>query len=118
MPSEHSARPNPLTPTPAGLRVALRVQPGARRTGIDGIKTLDDGKMVLALRVSAPAEGGKANAAAVKLLAKAWNVPKSVIKIVAGHGGRRKTVLIAGDAVALQARLQAWLAETPDFNKQ
>jgi hypothetical protein len=94
--------------------VALRVQPGASRTAIDGLKMLDDGQMVLAIRVGAPAEGGKANAAVVKLLAKTWKLPKSTIGIVAGHGDRRKTVLIAGDATALHARVQAWLTAVPD----
>jgi len=112
VPPDCDAHPSPLTLTPAGVRVALRVQPGARRTGIDGTRVLDDGKMVLALRVSAPAEGGRANAAVIKLLAKAWKIPKSAIEIVAGHGDRRKSVLIAGDAATLHARLRAWLAET------
>ena len=113
MPSEPEASPSPFRFAPAGLRVALRVQPGASRTGIDGIKALDDGHMVLALRVSAPAEGGKANAAVIKLLAKTWRIPKSAIEVIAGHGDRRKTVLIAGDAIALQERLQTWLAGVP-----
>ena len=111
MPSEPEANPSPLSLSTAGLRVALRVQPGASRTGIDGTKALDDGHLVLALRVSAPAEGGKANAAVIKLLAKTWKVPKSAIEVIAGHGDRRKTVLIAGDAAALQAHVQAWLDE-------
>ncbi len=114
MSSGPGAASGPFAPTPAGLRVALRVQPGASRTGIDGPKALDDRTLVLALRVSAPAEGGKANAAAIKLLAKTWKIPKSAIEIVAGHGDRRKTVLVAGDAMALQAHLQAWLAGLPD----
>jgi hypothetical protein len=103
---------SPFSAVPAGLRVALRVQPGASRTGIDGIKRLDDGSVVLAVRVGAPAEGGKANAAVIKLLAKTWKMPKSAIEIVSGHGDRRKTLLIAGDSTALRARLEAWLAST------
>lgn len=113
MPAESARAGGPFFPTPAGLRVALRVQPGASRTVIDGPKELEDGSTVLALRVSAPAEGGKANAAAIKLLAKTWKVPKSAIDVVAGHGDRRKTVLIAGDSAALDARLRAWLAQLP-----
>lgn len=101
---------DPFSATAAGLRVSVRVQPGASRTGIDGLKILDDGRVVLAVRVGAPAEGGKANAAVVKLLAKTWKLPKSAIEIVSGHGDRRKTVQIDGDPAALQARLRRWLA--------
>ena len=105
MPSE------PFTVTAAGVRVAVRVQPGASRTGIDGLKILDDGRVVLAIRVSAAADGGKANAALIKLLAKTWKVPKNSLDIVAGHGKRRKIVQIHGDSTGLQARLRAWLAD-------
>jgi hypothetical protein len=101
----------PFTVTAAGVRVAVRVQPGASRTGIDGLKILDDGRVVLAIRVGAAADGGKANAALIKLLAKTWKVPKNALDIVAGHGNRRKIVQIHGDPTGLQARLRAWLAD-------
>jgi uncharacterized protein len=87
----------------------VRVQPGASRTGIDGIKVLDDGQAVLAVRVSAAPEDGKANAALVKLLAKTWKLPKSTVSIVSGHGGRRKIVHIDGDPAAIRSCLRAWL---------
>lgn len=101
---------DPFSTTATGLRVAVRVQPGASRTRIDGLKVLDDGQAVLAIRVSAAPEGGKANAALIKLLAKTWKVPKSAVAVIAGHGGRRKIVHIDGDPAALQTRLRAWLA--------
>lgn len=93
-----------------GLRVRLRVQPGASREAVEGPIALPDGGIALAVRVCAPPEGGKANAALVKLLAKTWKLPKSAITIVAGHGHRQKTLLIAGDATALEARLRGWLS--------
>lgn len=95
----------------AGVRVAVRVQPGASHTGIDGLKTLDDGRVVLAIRVSAAAEGGKANAALIKLLAKTWKVPKNALEIVAGHGNRRKIVQIDGDPANVLARLRMWMSD-------
>jgi len=101
----------PFTATAAGVRVAVRVQPGASRTGIDGLKTLDDGQVVLAIRVSAAPEDGKANAALIKLLAKTWKVPKNALEIVAGHGNRRKIVQIDGDPTEMQARLRLWMAD-------
>ncbi len=89
----------------------LRVQPGASREVVEGPVALSDGRTALAVRVCAPPEAGKANAALVKLLAKTWKLPKSAITIVAGHGHRRKTLLIAGDSTALEAKLGSWLAQ-------
>jgi len=93
-----------------GLEVAVRLQPGARRAGLEGLAELADGRVVLKARVGEPPEGGKANAALVKMLAKALKVPKGAISIVAGRSQRLKTVLIEGDPPAVEARLERWLA--------
>jgi len=90
-----------------GLKVTLRLQPGASRAAVEGRQTLADGRVVLKARVTAPPEGGKANAALVKLLAKSCKVPKTAVEIVAGHSARLKTVLIAGDPEVLKVRLTA-----------
>lgn len=90
-----------------GLKVAVRLQPGASRAAIEGRQTLSDGRIVLKVRVTAQPEGGKANAALVKLLAKSCKVPKTAVEVVAGHSGRLKTVLIAGDPEVLKVRLAA-----------
>ncbi len=97
--------------TSDGLRVRLRVQPGARRDTVEGPVPLSDGRTALAVRVSAPPEGGKANTALVKLLAKTWKLPKAAITIVAGHGRRQKSLLIAGDPVDLETKLGNWFAQ-------
>ena len=96
---------------PEGLRVALKVTPKAARSGFAGIETDAAGRAVLKVRVTEAPEGGKANAAVVKLLAKAWNLPKSALRVAAGAKDRRKTLLVAGDPDALAARLGAWLTE-------
>ena len=92
------------------LLVDLRLQPGASRAGIDGLTVLDDGKTVLKVRVSEPAEDGKANAALIRLLAKTWQLPKSSLSLVAGHTNRRKTLAVAGDPAELRQALERWLA--------
>jgi uncharacterized protein (TIGR00251 family) len=50
----------------------------------------------LRARVTAPPVDGQANAALVKLVAKALRVPKSRVAIVRGHSARDKVVRVAG----------------------
>lgn len=92
-----------------GLRLAVRLQPGAGRSGLGGPVALADGGVALKAWVTAPPEGGKANAALIALLAKTWRLPKGAFEIVSGHNGRNKTLLVAGDPAGLEARLQAWM---------
>jgi uncharacterized protein (TIGR00251 family) len=83
----------------AELRV--RLTPRAHRDAIEGVR---DG--VVLARVRAPPVDGRANAALVKLVAKAAGVPASRVQIVRGHGARDKVVDVNGlDAPALLARL-------------
>jgi len=93
-----------------GVRLALRLQPRASRNRIEGVAARGDGALVLSARVTAPPEDGKANAAAVALLAKAWGLPKRDIQIVSGATDRNKVLHIAGDPAVLLPRLRAWLA--------
>jgi len=46
--------------------------------------------------VAQPAEGGRANAAVVELLAEALSVGRGDVEVVAGHGSRDKIVAVAG----------------------
>jgi uncharacterized protein YggU (UPF0235/DUF167 family) len=71
---------------------------------------------VLRLRVAAAPDKGKANAAAIALLAKALGVPKSTLEITAGHTARLKTVDVTGDGEMLAARLDT-LARGPAGSK-
>ena len=91
--------------------MALKVVPKAARAGISGVEADAARRAALKVRVTEAPEGGKANAAVVKLLAKAWKLPKSALRVTAGTRDRRKTLLVAGDPAALEARLRAWLAE-------
>ena len=99
----------PIEPATGGVRVAVRVTPKASRAGIAGVGVDAAGCAFLKVRVTEAPEGGKANAAVVKLLAKAWGVPKGSIEVVSGQTGRRKILLVAGDAAALERALTAWL---------
>ena len=92
-----------------GVRVAVRVTPRAGRNRVDGTAEDADGAPLLRVAVTAAPEGGKANAALVKLLAKAWRLPKSSLSVVAGAASRRKTLLVRGDAPEIMRRVQEWL---------
>ncbi len=100
---------SPIEPVAEGLRVALKVTPKAARAGVTGLETDAAGRAVLKVRVTEAPEGGKANAALIKLLAKAWKLPKGALKVVAGAKNRRKTLLVEGDPAELAPRLETWL---------
>jgi uncharacterized protein (TIGR00251 family) len=91
---------------PASARIALRVAPGAAAAGVVG-RHGDAWKV----RVTPPAEGGRANEAVVRLLADTFSVPSRDVAVVAGHTSRDKIVAVAGvdldQADALLARASA-----------
>jgi uncharacterized protein (TIGR00251 family) len=67
----------------------VAVQPGARRTGADG---LHDG--ALKLRLVAPPVEGQANAALVAWLAEQLGLPKRAVRVSRGAASRRKAIEI------------------------
>lgn len=99
----------PFKAGPEGVAVSLRVTPRAARDRIDGLAATADDGAELKVGVTAAPEDGKANAAVLKLLAKAWKLPKSSLSVVRGQSERRKTVLVAGDSATLEPALRHWL---------
>lgn len=94
----------PLAPTQDGLVVTIKLTPKARGAAIDGVVEEpgpEGPRPMLKLRVTEPAEGGKANAGMIALLAKAWRLPKRDFTIVSGDTSRIKRVHVAGDPPAL-----------------
>jgi len=89
---------------PAIARLAVRVQPGARRREVAG--WLADG--ALKLRVTEPPEDGRANRAVEALLAGSLAVPVSRVRVTRGASSRAKTVEIGGlDEATVRMRLAA-----------
>jgi uncharacterized protein (TIGR00251 family) len=81
----------------------LRVVPGATRPGVVG-RHGDAWKV----RVAAPAEAGKANAAVIALLASALDVPRRDLELTSGTSSRDKVVALAGlSNKTAEARLSA-----------
>lgn len=100
----------PWTATPGGLRLSVRLTPRGGRDGVDGIEVLADGRAVLKARVRAAPSEGEANAALIALLARSLSVSRSAVTLAAGSTARLKTLVIAGDADLLAARLEQLLA--------
>jgi uncharacterized protein len=86
----------------SGVTVDLRVQPRARRAGLECTGA------ALKAAVTAPPEDGKANAAVIALLAAAWRLPKSSFDVVKGASARTKTVRISGEPAGLADRIAQW----------
>jgi len=79
------------------IRLAVRVTPRGGRDAIEGWTRDEAGRPVLKLRVSAAAAEGAANAAVIKLVAKALKLPKSAVRIASGETARVKRLEIDGE---------------------
>lgn len=84
----------------------VQAQPGARRNGITGAH---DGRLRVAV-TQAP-EKGKANQALVKVLAKALDLKRSQIELVAGETSAKKRFAISNIELAeLRDRIENLLS--------
>lgn len=79
-------------PGRASTRFAVRLMPRGGLDRVDGVS----GEGVLQARVAAPAIGGAANAALVRLLAEELDVARSSVQLVAGATGRHKLIIVDG----------------------
>jgi uncharacterized protein YggU (UPF0235/DUF167 family) len=91
-----------LDPSYASARFAVRLMPRGGTDRIDGIS--EEG--TLQARVSAPAVGGAANAALLRLIADELDVPRTSVRLVAGATGRHKLVMV--DGLTPQAVTRRW----------
>ncbi len=97
-----------LENTPDGIRLPIRVQPGARRNAVTGVH---NGRLKVA--VTQVAERGKANEAVMHVLAEAFELRASQVELIAGSIHRDKVVLIRGvTAEHLSERIAAMLASS------
>ncbi|GAB6886895.1 DUF167 domain-containing protein [Desulfothermus okinawensis JCM 13304] len=72
------------------FKLALWVQPGAKKNSIEGVY-----QNCLKVKICAPPVDNKANKEVVEFMSKIFKVKKSQIKIVGGQKNRKKLLLIS-----------------------
>ena len=87
--------------TEGGVTIRVKAVPGAKREQVAGV--LGDR---LKIKVSAPPEGGKANAAICALIAKALGVKPGAVSVVSGMTNPEKVVRV--EDVSLDEVLRAF----------
>jgi uncharacterized protein len=78
-----------------GVTLAVRAQPGAKKTAITGVDG-EGATAQLKIAVHAPPLEGRANQALIAFLAETFSVPKSAVELVSGELSRSKVFLLRG----------------------
>jgi len=84
-----------LRATADGVALAVRAQPGAKKTAVAG--TYGGGvEAQLRIAVHAPPIEGRANAALLAFLAETFSLPRSAVQLLSGASSRSKVFLLRG----------------------
>ena len=97
-----------LRQSEGGVVLAVRAQPGAKRTAIAGIYG-EGSAAQLKIAVHAPPLEGRANAALIEFLAATFKIAKSAVMLHSGESSRSKAFLLRG---VTMAQVNAVLART------
>ena len=79
----------------AGVTLAVRAQPGAKKTAIVGIYG-EGAPAQLKIAVQAPPIEGRANEALLRFLAMTFGIPRARVELVSGELSRSKVFLLRG----------------------
>lgn len=82
-----------------GITLAVRAQPGAKKTVIAGVYG-EGAAAQLKIAVQAPPLEGRANAALIEFLADLFSVPRSAVELLSGEGSRSKVFRLCGVTLA------------------
>lgn len=82
-----------LRAVPGGVTLAVRAQPGAKKTIIIGVYG-EGASAQLKVAVQAPPIEGRANTALIKFLAELFGIPKSSVELKTGELSRNKVFLL------------------------
>jgi len=100
-----------LRVNPTGVTLAVRAQPGAKKTAITGVYG-EGATAQLRIAVQAPPLEGRANEALIAFLAQTFALPKNAVALVSGELSRNKVLLLQGVSLA---RAVAVLAKWVEF---
>lgn len=78
-----------------GVTLAVRAQPGAKKTAVVGVYGEGDTAQ-LKIAVQAPPIEGRANEALITFLANTFGVPKKSVELLSGELSRSKVFLVRG----------------------
>lgn len=81
-----------------GATLAVRAQPGAKKTAVAGIYG-EGAEAQLKIAVHAAPIEGRANAELLEFVAKIFSLPKNGVELISGQGSRSKVVLLRGVSV-------------------
>jgi uncharacterized protein (TIGR00251 family) len=84
-----------LRATVEGVTLAVRAQPGAKKTAITGVYG-EGASAQLKIAVHAPPLEGRANQALIAFLAETLGVPKNAVELKSGDLSRSKVFLLRG----------------------
>ena len=92
-----------------GCSLAVRVQPGGKRTAFTGVHG-EGAESRLMIALQAPPVEGRANEALVAFLAEVFSLPRSTVTITQGQTGRSKLVILRGiQSADARGRIQSRL---------
>jgi uncharacterized protein (TIGR00251 family) len=87
-----------LRETAEGVTIAVRAQPGAKKTAIAGVYG-EGASAQLKIAVHAPPIEGRANEALIAFLAGVFSVPRRDVTLLSGETNRSKVFLLRGITV-------------------
>jgi uncharacterized protein (TIGR00251 family) len=88
------------------VTLAVRAQPGAKKTAITGIYG-EGAAAQLKIAVQAPPIEGRANSALIAFLAETFGLPKNAVELMSGELSRSKVFLLRGITVEKAENLLA-----------
>lgn len=88
-----------LRATADGVSLAVRAQPGAKRTAIAGIYG-EGAAAQLKIAVQAPPLEGRANEALIAFLAATFSIAKNAVRLNSGELSRSKVFMLRGVSLA------------------
>ena len=97
--------------TAAGVTLAVRAQPGAKKTAITGIYG-QGAAAQLKIAVHSPPLEGRANQALIEFLAETFAIPRASVVLTSGATNRSKVFLLRGLTESeVRGRLQSRLSK-------